>query len=755
MRLFLDYAVKTLTDYPKIKMEKKNDSQMQKTQKHLKHKVFRWIYLEASSCLRPQKKPIYHGTLIANSMLLMKHLAAILFIFVLCSASAFAQPLRQLPTFPPGYEQSNGPVNQVLQAYDQEEYLEALVQAKQIQSELSDHLLSETLAYMIGDLYIKLAETENPAYLHKALQAFQDARVIYPETENSVRALWRIGQIYRSLDLHYESLASFQRILKHHPENPYAPKSLLGIAQTYRAWEKWDKANQSFKKIKLGLLDRADRQSTLLGHADVYYHMGSYRQAYTLYENIEDVWSGVTKRDMPALFQHADTAYRTKHPEQANALFLYLFNVFPKTDTAPTALFRVGDGLRVNEQNRQAQNIYTQVATLYPESFAAHLSHLIKSLSDLKCVTQAPQATGQPFVDCPATDEEAPKSLSDIVSDIQGSIDSLFKEEIQAPVIGETILRAAVELKNYGYFHEAIGTLNALSQRRLPFQLQRAVRLAYQKTTAEAIEHMHKHGEDVKIIELIHTYPSALTPSIRLQAPGMTLAKTYRNLNLYGQALKLYEAIVAQKRNPHIAEARYQIAQTYFSQGKYDLAQQHFAQYLSRYRKNAWMPHASAGLAQSLHRMGQTQKAIKHYQAWLKRYPTHPQKKHMSMALADAYLETGKASNASRLYRQLANSNKEPSSDLYLKAADAYYRQKNYSGALKFYEMSLKYIKDQQQAEWARFQMANSYMALDQIIKGQSIFKELGQNASDPIIQKMALEQNRGIAEETALNAGG
>ena len=60
----------------------------------------------------------------------MKHVAAILFAFVLCSTSAFAQQQGQLPTFPPGYDQSDGPVNQILQAYNQEKYLEALVAAK-------------------------------------------------------------------------------------------------------------------------------------------------------------------------------------------------------------------------------------------------------------------------------------------------------------------------------------------------------------------------------------------------------------------------------------------------------------------------------------------------------------------------------------------------------------------------------------------------------------------------------------------------
>lgn len=671
--------------------------------------------------------------------------------FFLSASSAEYSPL---PAFPDGYDQANSPVSQILQDYREGRFLDALVQVKQLQGELPEGPLAEAIAFLLGDIYFNLAREGQTQYLDKALSAFHTATLTYPDSENAVRGLWRMGQVYRHMELYYESIASFKRVLKNHPESPFADRSPGEIAQTYRAWKKWGQAARAFRAVHLEPLSGEEQRDVLTGYADSLYHLGAYAKAYQLYEKVSSRWPQDARQDMAALFQHADAAYRTDHRDQADRLFLYLFNVYPRTEPAPTALFRVGDSLRQKQNNQQAQDIYAQVAALYPESFAARLSRLVKATADLHCVTRPPKPLGTQDTACPQSQEEAARTLSDITGEIRENARHLIQADLQAAVLDETLLASAGQLKDYGFFEEALEILHGLSGRPMPISLRKKVLGVLQETMAEALQHRLEHGENIRMIELAHSYPSALTPHSLLGDTGLILAEAYLRLDLPQQAVRLLEAVAADPRNPLAEEAQYKIGRALLQQGELAQARQTFSRFLSKHPKSRWRPEVSEALGQTFSRLGENDRAIPIYQSWLARYREHPRRQQVYLQLAQAYMQSQQPGQAAPIYLKLASRHPEQSAQFYLKTGDAYYQIREYGKALKFYNRALKGPVGPQDAEWAKFQLANSHLALGQLPEGQTILRELSQSASDPLIQQMASQRNREFQEE-ASRAGG
>ena len=683
-------------------------------------------------------------------------LSAGLLVSALLLAEAAHAKKPALPIFPAQeVAGEENPVRPILDAYDAQDYASALFQTEELLARLSPHdPLAEATAFLLGDLHLESAETVGGSDpLYAAISAFQNAIVKYPESENAVRGLVRMGEAYRALKFYPESIASFKRVLAKHSKSPFAVSARLGIGETYNAWGKWKEAAETYGKFSASKLSLENRRALHRGQADVAYQSGDYDLAYRRYQGVNLKASDYGAEDRRTLFQYGDAAYRTGRLKQAREVFLAYYDVFQKDPLAPVALARVGETWRVEKKDPGAVRAYESIRNMLlimeadtPGRKAGKLVSEIGSLARKKeCAPVLPQIRPS---DCLPRRADAalgegadglPRSAREVIH----LSHALMQETPLAPVFQEILFASAKALRGQGLLDVPLEIENHLlpAVGVPPTRFQEQVRAAFQRTVKEAVAERSEAGDHEKVTEIYYRYPTAFSPAMRAGVTGMQVARSLAGVGLLSDAAGLYEAIAIRTTHPLAEEALARLGKIRFQQGEYVGAHQNTAQFLSRYPTGGQSVDVMQGFGDLLAKENETDLAIEKYNDWLLRHPNHASGGAVLSSLADAYVQKGALKEAAATYARLMEKEDEPTPDLYVSAADVRFKLGEYKDAAALYERVIEMDPQFKHVGWARLQLGNSYRALGQMERGQALFVRLAEEASDPIIRQMAMEK--------------
>jgi TolA-binding protein len=644
---------------------------------------------------------------------------------------------RELPFFPENYAaEGEDPFKTILEAYHAGRFARAVMETEQLLDQLSTGPLSETASFLLGDLHLKWAETGGSNHLHDAMAAFNEAQIRYPDSENAIRGLWRIGQVYGKLGLYYESIGSFKRILLRHPNSRFAPLARIGIAETYQGWKKWEEAKEAYEQIDLKSLSKEDQASVLLGRAESLYHLEHFEAAYQKYEQGRALHGGPATPTI--LFRHAESAYRSGRMGRAREIFFDLLTLHPDDPLGPIALAKTGDTWRREGRFDQAAPIYAKVQSSAVPNTSGGLDKLIASIGQL-----AMQACS---VDPPRKDSPGCQAIRDReeVREALERMENQAKMIVQASPLNdiapEILFEAIEQFRRYGAFNAAM----ELESRLLPlvpssyFRLRLAA--VYRKTIGEEIGRLAKEEDDLKIVSLFHARSSDFTPPMLTGPTGLQVGISHARLGLYTEAIELFSPIAATPSNSLAEEALFHLGKSLLEKGDFPRAEKRLRAFLKRYPKSRRISSLLVDLGTVLDRQGKHQGAIETYTDWLRRYPAHPDQERVSLLLAKAYRRKGEFRKEAAVYLKWLRHRPENAADLSSLLGDAYYRLKEYQKAIQAYETALKEKKESPEGDWIQLQLAKSYRALGQKSRGISLLDQLARNAKDPLVRQMAAE---------------
>ena len=638
------------------------------------------------------------------------------------------------------------PLKPILEAYRAGRYEMALFQAEETLSQLSPHdPLAEALAFLIGDIHMRSADIVGTDAIHAAISAFQGAIIRYPQTENAIRGLVRLGEAYRALKFYPESIASFRRVLMRHPKSRWITKAKLGMGETYRIWGKIEEAEETYRKLSQGRLSSEERQEISVGEAGLAYRSGNFTRAYPLYRKASQAKIGFEDRDH--LFAYGESAFRTGHHQQAREAMLAYYNTFPRDPLAPVAIARVGETWRVDKKDRGAERAYTSVRNLLllmkEESIEQKIAKLISevgSLSERKdCVLALAEI--RPIGCVPGPTEKGGTGLPRNVKEVVRLSRALMQEPALAPYGAEALFSAAQALRRQGFLDAPLAIEDRLlaerSQKATPFH--KTVLTAFQKNVKEVVaETATPHG-DSKIAEIYYRYPRALGPAMLYGETGMRMAESLTRLNMLDDAARLYEGISANVMHPLAEAALARLGQVRRAQGGQVDAHRYLTQSLAQHPTGPQSAETSMTFGDLLVEEGEIDLAIAQYNDWLRRHAGHSGQNAVRLSLAASYVKGEKLKEAAAIYQQLLEEGDGPQAPVvYLGAADVYRRLQQYKEAVKYYERALEMDPDFAQADWANMQLAYSYRALGQVERSQAIFGRLAEKSADPVIQQMA-----------------
>ncbi|NKE73043.1 tetratricopeptide repeat protein [Candidatus Manganitrophus noduliformans] len=646
---------------------------------------------------------------------------------------------RDLPLFPENHSAEGAdPFKTILQAYQEGQFALAVSETDRLLQQFPKGPLAETASFLRGDLHLKWAETGGSDHLHDALAAFKEAQLMHPDTENAVRSLWRMGQVYEKLGFYYESIGNFKRILLRHPNSRFALLARIGIAETYRGWEKWKEAADAYEQIDLRALSQEDQRSVLLGHADSLYQQGDFKTAHRKYERGEALAGDSRKPVSPiVLFQHAESAYRTGRAGQARNLFSNLFNIFPTHPLASIALARTGDTWRREGRFDEAGFIYAQIQSAPAADLNAGLDKLMASIGQLAMRECASAAEQKRPSHCQGENREEIRRALEL---LENQVKTVLQAAPRDGFAQEILLEGIEQFRIYGS-HAVALELQSRFLTLLPSSLFR-LRLAalHRKTIGEEVGRLAKEEDHLKIVSLFHALSSNFTPPMLTGPTGLQVGKSHARLGLHTQAIDLYAPIAASLSSRLAEEALFLLGKSLLEKGDYAQAEHKMNTFLKRYPKSRHLSALLIDLGAALDHQGKHPRAIKIYAEWLLKNPKHADQEKVSLLLAKAFRKKGDYRKEAAIYLKWIDHRPENAAELSFPLGDAYYRLREYQKAIQAYRTALKEKSETPEGDWIQLQIAKSYAALGQKTRGRSLFDQLARNAKDPLVRQMAAE---------------
>lgn len=620
------------------------------------------------------------------------------------SAAASDATAHRLPLFPSGMaDNDTAAIGPIVAASQHKQWNRAIADTIRLRArpEPLSASLDEITAFLLGDLYAYRAATGDPADYRLALRAFDEARQRYPNTQNAVRALWRIGQVYAAMDLAQEAVATFKRVAARRPDTPYTILAQLDLGDLYRDWEQWPAADEVYRTMRSLTIPPAERIRATLGAAEIASRLGRTEDAYRMYRQIESE----TREHASGLFHYAETAYRTKRYEQARNLFLAFFNIYSHDPLAPVAYAFVADTLRIDKHTRNAELAYDEIISRPAESLGDQLGLLMATMGkrQLRGCPPVPSAFDEGPCRGAHTPNQDPLYVArDLATHASGSI----RDQPSDPILRRLVFNVATSLRSYGLIDEALQVQHAIVAGLPPSTVRDHLNAVFRETAEAAVVRHLKAQDDVGAMRVFYGFRPAFTSDAMTGRIGLLLAESHARLGLLAQAIDLASPIATD--HPHVQgeAALYLLADGYRRRGDFERAQLRFGQYLNRYPGSSRSADAFVHWVNAVERHGPTQDTFLRYQAWINQYGRQP-------ALGDVVL---------RVAGSLGN---------------AAYLDGRYQEAVRYYQAALSEPADEDRA-WAQLQLGTSHLANGHRDRGLAALKTAASGPADSLTARFA-----------------
>ncbi len=638
----------------------------------------------------------------------------------------------------------------VKKAYKEFNYPEAIHLTKKLRRQKKDLKIAKVATFLLGDIYFDIASNGRPLEYKRALIAFQGARSRYRDSEEAIRALWKIGTVYLRQRLFYEALASFNMILKKHSQSRFIIAAQFGKAQTFLTWKKYDKAITEYDSIDPTKLKHAEKMALLLGYGDTYQQMNMVNMAYRYYKMVP-INDAILQKLPVTIFQYGISALRSGDYRRAITLLSILQNRYPGGPDTLQALARIGDAWRLQGMSHRANNIYKLVRRSQKHNTNGQIAKIIAELGTLHLAGCSPRPILLSESDCKKMKPLSSKAGLAALERIAQKAKVLFSSfdnptpRTRLHLVEGILFETITGLEQHKAYTFSLQIKEQFLKKKIHKNTRKKIEGSLQQTVIQATSQLLEEDEPVAVLTTFFGHRSQYSGEILNSHTGLQIGIRLTKAGFYQEAADILRPIAELKHNETLGDALYYLVKANYGLGKYQAAEQNLKRYIKTYpssQRKAALLILSAEISEH---EGLRKQAIKKYRAWLKQYPQDKRVQKIRLALARNHEQDGDLPQAITSYLKVVKAGGTKVAKFQLKAADLYFRLAKYREAASYYEKSLKISEAGPQKEWAQVQLANSYAALGQQNLGRPLFTQLVEQATDDIIkgfseQKLALE---------------
>jgi len=540
----------------------------------------------------------------------------------------------------------------------------------------------------------------------EAIARYRSIIGAYTKNPNAFRAFWRVGDLYAEMGWYQDAIVAYEYALSRDLPRHDVDRSLLALGVTLGKLGRWTEAERAFETVRERAMDDRLVVRATFDLANALYVQRRKRDAVPLYDFLYRRWPNLLKQNPDALQQYGDALFEVQELKRACEIDLLLYNLFPSSGHAGTALVRLGDSHRRLGLSAPAEVFYTAARTQYADTAAAIVARIRLSRQEQEVAASAGegflrkkvegmiQGSGSSYLDA-SKGEEIYKAIAlEHQGDILGS-EALYYLAEHYELRGNPVRG----IKVYQDVTQRIGVIPDD-----PWPQTAGLHLA--SLLKPRLEVALKDKKDVLAIMLFHSHGHAPEQYYTGTRTLLEVADRHRQLGFSTEAVHLYQTLVkSRKATAFHEEALLGLGESYLDQLDPAAARNVFESFRLQYPQSARSPMVSRQLTTAMLEQGDRRSAIRVMKHWTKFHPRDMAQGWMSLTLARTLGEEGKREEAAAAFENALRNNvlREPQ-DL-LSYADLLLQLNQPERALDLYRQVLKSGPGPAEAEWARVQI--------------------------------------------------
>ena len=628
--------------------------------------------------------------------------------------------------------------NAARELYEQEKFSEALATLRYFMDTYARSVLSDDVSFLMGECYVRLAEQGVFGSYQPAVDAFQLALALYPDSPHASLGLFQMANSLRKMGYHFEAQENYQLLIDNYPRSKSVSDARFWIAETHFQSDEFREAKDLFRYfiVKYPRNDNVRRATFRV--ADCYVGLKEYGKAEEAYKEAVDRWPLYSGLFPETLYSLGLTYLRNKHYSKARSVLFMALNIFPEEEYNHIIVTKIGDTYREEGKVEQALTVYSQNGVLYPESRGAMISEI--KMADLGVTNPGffnfvqylePLQVYQKAIDkYPATD-------------LAGA--ALYKEG-----------RALAEQKRY---QEAISSLMTVLQEYPDSELSEKCFYSLQKNLAKLIDSYFFEEHYYPILEVYQQYAEPFLAEIKDTKTLFQIGESFRQAGLYNEALELYgKAKRIYPPNHPEDELTFRVGGIYLKQKEYAKAEKLFKKVIDTFPESTIYRSSFHSLADTYFEQERYDEAYRAYLAALESGTKSVRDVKSLFRLGRCYQAMGEETLAvdtyKRTIRVAEGLGPDQAADTfivegYFTLADFLYQIQWYSDAIRVYTEIIERFPEEERAQWALYRIAASYRKAG---KGNAEIESLKQFAdaggNDTFWKKVASEHIRNLEWE-------
>ncbi|HHZ77497.1 MAG TPA: tetratricopeptide repeat protein [Candidatus Lambdaproteobacteria bacterium] len=634
------------------------------------------------------------------------------------------------------------------------------------QEEFGDplHPLAARALFRIGDTIYTMLERRIGENYHQAIEAYKTAiritrdadKIAQENGENFAttsllpHANFRIGRAYQKMNFQHEAAVYYKILYERFPNSIQANEANFWQGMSNIERRQWENGITDFKEYLRSSPQPKFFAVTHYKMAQAYYQLERYITAREFFDIARNADKEYAKDDPTLLFHMGETYYENADYVTAREIFKILLQKYPHADFSKLIALRLGDFLRDEGKEDEAIQAYKNAISSYTREIAL--------LGKLRIANiQAKR---------PYTDEylEAIKVYDEILR--------LYPETPQAE---EALLRKGLTLTLYGFYSQAIKTLETFMEKypQNVYVRRNVIQENIDENLKGLIDRYFRQDDTLALVSAYSDYQAKYLFNFRFDTTLFQTAVAHRKLGFYDEALDILRFLETRSGGTIGELVQLEKAGTLLENEDLTEARNTIAGFLQKFPESPYDAEARQLLARIYRKQKSFPMALLVYKQALQKYD---QNKNPLLAeivpelyfdLGELQEETGNFVEAGEAFQAAISSYNHPldhqdTPEYIVKShflsADMHNKAQNDETALASYQKAISLYEDKKNKDiiervfWARYQIGTIFTRQGKDQEALNIFKKLmdEKGGDGQLWKKLAAENHRSIARKLA-----
>jgi TolA-binding protein len=431
--------------------------------------------------------------------------------------------------------------NRAKEDLDGRQYAEAVNGFEQFLLKYPKHSLAGEATYRLADAFFYLREREMNQYFMKAMENYQKAIDLYPESDQVPWAMLQMGRVAMLSGEAFKAQGYFQIVIEDYPKSEYVPLAMVNQGRSYVADGKWSRALDEFRNVAEKYPDSRFRKDADWGQAQALFGMARYERASYLLQDMDRRFPKLRLTEPELLYYIGEAEFQLKRYPEARRYFLWALNIMPDIRDNDIILTRVGDSYQFEGAHKAAKVIYNQVVKLFPDSDGGLVARIR-------------------LAESPAKDKDHPWDIFQVAAttDALKTYNEILKKYPTRPVAELAQLKLGVYYYKKKNYAKALAVLEQLLQMNPRSSFRPEVEYTLDLTTVGYLKHLRKENKPIALMDAyLRNRASLRRPNSNQMLEILAWAYEHTGLNM--RAAKLYQVLISRgldKLEYHVALAR-------------------------------------------------------------------------------------------------------------------------------------------------------------------------------------------------------